>query len=31
VLEGQLEEFTEALQADEKQRRLQAQAAGTAA
>jgi len=31
VLEGELEEFTEALQADEKQRRLQAQAAGTAA
>ena len=31
VLEGALEEFTEALQADEKQRRLQAQAAGTAA
>ncbi|TML00036.1 MAG: peptide chain release factor 1 [Actinobacteria bacterium] len=27
VLEGELEEFTEALQADEKQRRLQAQAA----
>ena len=31
VLEGELEEFTEALQADEKQRRLQAQAAGAAA
>ena len=31
VLEGALEEFTEALQADEKQRRLEAQAAGTAA
>jgi peptide chain release factor 1 len=31
VLQGELEEFTEALQADEKQRRLEAQAAGTAA